>query len=220
MGMASGPRAVRVPSKWWPSFDFRPGMPDLDAFPKREWLSCLKKAVSDASRETLGYPDPSGPRSTREALASFLSRSRATLGDSSRIVLCSGFTQGIDLVAQLFKANGVKCVAIEDPGFDGLVRLFRSVGIATVRVPVDEHGLVVECLARTRATAAIVTPAHQFPSGAGMATERRAELVQWAHRHDAFIVEDDYDAEFRYDREPIGALQGLAPGSCLLHRDH
>lgn len=198
-------------SRWWPQYDFRPGMPDLQTFPKREWLACLKKALALPSRETLGYPDPAGPLTTREALAGYLARSRATIGGSGRIVLCNGFTQGIDLVARLLKAAGVTCVAVEDPGFDGLMALFSSLNIETTRVPVDEQGLVVEMLARTQAGAVLVTPAHQYPSGIGLAPGRRAELIRWAYRRNALIIEDDYDAEFRYDRQPVGSLQGLAP---------
>ena len=195
----------------WPRYDFRPGMPDLALFPRAAWLASLRRALLSASRASFGYPDPRGPLATRTALAAHLGRSRATVGQADRIVLCSGFTQGIDLVARLLQARGVRSVAIEDPGFGGLVRLFSTLGIATPRVPVDKRGLVIERLERTAATAVIVTPAHQFPCGSGMAPERRAALLAWAARRDALVVEDDYDAEFRYDREPLGALQGLAP---------
>ena len=205
-GSVSAPLA-----KAWPRFDFRPGMPDLDAFPKRAWLSCMRRALATAPRDALGYPHPEGPHPTREVLAAYLARSRATVGGAENMVLCNGFTQGIDLIARMLKERKVRSVAIEDPGYDGLVRLFESLGIAAPRIPVDERGLLVDRLARTAATAVVVTPAHQFPTGAGMAPERRAELLRWAVSRNALIVEDDYDAEFRYDREPVGALQGLAP---------
>ena len=201
--------------KPWPRFDFRPGMPDLDFFPRREWLACMRRALTSASRASLGYPNPFGPPSTRDALARYLARSRATVGDLQSVVLCNGFTQGIDLVARLLRERGIGSVAIEDPGFGGLVQLFRSLGIATPRIAVDERGLIVERLDRSAATAVVVTPAHQFPSGAAMAPERRAELLAWARSKEALIIEDDYDAEFRYDRAPIGALQGLAPNHVI-----
>jgi GntR family transcriptional regulator / MocR family aminotransferase len=207
----SAKASAAPPPRVSPRFDFLPGMPDLGAFPTKEWLSCARRAVTLASKSSMGYPDAGGPRSTREELANFLARSRATAGGPENLVLCSGFTQGIDLVARLLAARQVKSVAIEDPGLGGVAHLFRSLRIKTPRIPVDERGMVVERLARSAATAVVVTPAHQYPTGAGMAPERRAALLEWAFSRNALIIEDDYDAEFRYDRQPIGALQGLAP---------
>ena len=186
-------------------------MPELTAFPKDQWLRCVRRTLASASREALGYPDPLGAQATRAELAAYLGRSRATSGGADRVVMCNGFTQGIDLVARLLRERKVKSVAVEDPGFGGLVQLFQSMGMATPRIPVDARGLMVERLAESAATAVVVTPAHQFPTGSAMTPDRRGALLAWAAHRDALIVEDDYDAEFRYDREPVGALQGLAP---------
>jgi len=192
-------------------YDFIPGIPDASAFPRAAWLACLRRAFKNAQPDAFHYPELRGPRVTRIALASHLARSRATVGGEERVVLCSGFAQGIDLVARLLRSKGVKTVAIEDPGFGALRRRFQEVGIGTECVPLDDRGLVVERLKRTSASVVVVTPAHQFPTGAGMTPDRRGALLAWAARCNGLIIEDDYDAEYRYDREPLGALQGLAP---------
>ncbi|MGI9026818.1 MAG: PLP-dependent aminotransferase family protein [Burkholderiaceae bacterium] len=192
-------------------YDFQPGTPDVAAFPQRAWFACLRRAINAAGSDAFRYPDPRGQFVTRAALAAYLARSRATVGQADRVVICNGFAQGIDLVARLLKLRGVTSVAIEDPGYGGLARLFARSGIATRGVTIDDRGLEVDRLKRTTATAVVVTPAHQFPTGAGMTADRRTALLAWAEQRDALIIEDDYDAEYRYDREPLGALQGLAP---------
>lgn len=198
---------VRAPAR----YDFRPGTPDVSAFPRRAWFGCLRRAFAAAGSDALRYPDPRGPFVTRAAVAAYLGRSRATVGQADRIVLCNGFAQGIDLLARVLKQRGIASVAIEDPGYGGLTRVFDQLGIATHSIPIDDCGLVVERLKRTSAMAVVVTPSHQYPTGAGMTGDRRAALLAWAEERNALIVEDDYDAEYRYDREPLGALQGLAP---------
>jgi len=194
-----------------PRYDFRPGTPDVASFPRRAWFTSLRRAYAAAGCSAFRYPEARGPSTTRTALATFLGRSRATVGSEDCVVLCNGFAQGIDLMTRLLKARGVASIAIEDPGFGNLAQRFRSLGIATHCIPVDARGLVVERLAKTPAKAVVVTPAHQYPTGAGMTADRRAALLAWAKKRDAWIIEDDYDAEFRYDRGPLGALQGLAP---------
>jgi len=131
------------------------------------------------------------------------------------VIVCNGFAQGIDLVARLLKSKGVLSVAIENPGFGALARRFRDVGIATEGIPIESRGLVVERLRATSAMAVVVTPAHQFPTGAGMTADRQAALLAWSAQRNALIIEDDYDAEYRYDREPLGALQGLSPNRVI-----
>ncbi|TMH65067.1 MAG: PLP-dependent aminotransferase family protein [Betaproteobacteria bacterium] len=196
-------------------YDFVPGTPDVTAFPRGAWLACLRRAFKSASSEAFRYPDPKGPLVTRSALATYLARSRATVAEEDRVIVCNGFAQGIDLVARLLRSRGVQSVAIENPGFGALARRFRDVGIATESIPIDSGGLVVERLRRTKATAVVVTPAHQFPTGAGMTADRRAALLAWSAQRNALIIEDDYDAEYRYDREPLGALQGLSPNRVI-----
>ncbi|TMG95699.1 MAG: PLP-dependent aminotransferase family protein, partial [Betaproteobacteria bacterium] len=158
-------------------YDFVPGTPDVTAFPRGAWLACLRRAFKSASSEAFRYPDPKGPLVTRSALATYLARSRATVAEEDRVIVCNGFAQGIDLVARLLRSRGVQSVAIENPGFGALARRFRDVGIATESIPIDSRGLVVERLRRTKATAVVVTPAHQFPTGAGMTADRRAALL-------------------------------------------
>jgi GntR family transcriptional regulator/MocR family aminotransferase len=204
------PRAA-APSAGEPRYDFRPGTPDGASFPRRAWFASLRRAYGNAGAGAFRYPASRGPLETRTALATFLGRSRATVGNEDCVVLCNGFAQGIDLMTRLLKSRGVASIAIEDPGFGDLAQRFRNLGIATHCIPVDERGLVVDRLARTPAKAVVVTPAHQYPTGAAMTPDRRAALLAWAAKRDAWIIEDDYDAEFRYDRGPLGALQGLAP---------
>jgi len=207
----SRPSAVTAPVAAEPRYDFRPGTPDVGSFPRREWFASLRRVYNAASSRAFRYPEPRGPLVTRTALATFLGRSRATVGNEDCIVLCNGFAQGIDLMTRLLHSRGVASIAIEEPGYGSLAQRLRNSGIATHCIPVDERGLVVERLVRTSAKAAVVTPAHQYPTGAGMTPDRRAALLAWAAKRDAWVIEDDYDAEFRYDRVPLGALQGLAP---------
>ncbi|HJS21387.1 MAG TPA: PLP-dependent aminotransferase family protein, partial [Steroidobacteraceae bacterium] len=127
------------------------------------------------------------------------------------MVMCNGFTQGFRLVCAVLKQRGARAIATEDPSHEEQRAAIRAAGLKVVTVPVDEKGVVVERLERTAASAILVTPAHQFPTGSVLAPERRAALLEWAVRRQAFVIEDDYDAEFRYDREPIGSLQGVAP---------
>jgi GntR family transcriptional regulator/MocR family aminotransferase len=159
----------------------------------------------------LNYPDHRGPLATRRVLASYLARARATIGEVEQLIMCAGFTQALELVAQLFQARNIRRVAIENPGFGNLKRVFARVGIATDCIPVDEHGMAVERLLASKAEAAVLTPAHHYPSGASLSTARRLALLDWAERRNALLVEDDYDSELRFDRPPLGALQGLAP---------
>ena len=210
----SRPGAVQAaesrPDEERPRFDFEAGTPDVAAFPRGRWLACLKRAYETANSNALGYPAPQGLLVARSALASFLSRSRATVGNSDRVLMCNGFTQGILLIARALKARGLTNVAIEDPSFGGLYRHFQNIGLDVQCVPIDEHGLVVDRLG-SNVSAVVVTPGHQFPTGAAMNAERRTALLAWAVRNDSLIIEDDYDSEFRYDRQPLGSLQGMAP---------
>lgn len=200
------PGAAHVPR---PRFDFRPGVPDLSLFPKRAWLRAFRR-VFDAD-PALDYPDPQGVAAAREALATYLNRSRATVADASRVMLCTGFAQAARLVSEVLYARGVRRLAVEDPGHAEQCADMRSAGLELVPIPVDGNGIRVDLLRGLDVGGVLVTPAHQYPTGAVLDSERRAALLAWAARRNAFILEDDYDAEYRYDREPIGALQGLAP---------
>ena len=192
-------------------YDFRPGLPDVGGFPRRAWLAALRRALAAAPSGALGYPDPSGPEPLRTALAAYLNRARGTLARPEHIVTCTGFTQGLRLVCQVLRERGAARIAVEDPSHAEQRAIIAAAGLRPVSIAVDEGGLRVDRLARISVAAVLVTPAHQFPTGAVLAPERRAALLDWASRRHALIVEDDFDAEYRYDREPVGTLQGLAP---------
>ena len=198
------------------SVDFRPGVPDLTSFPRRDWAWALREACRTATSAELGYGDPSGAQVLRELLAGYLRRVRGTVAEPNQTVICAGFGQGINLVLQALADNGVRRVAIEDPGDEDYHEICRRLGIEAVPMVIDERGIAVDALASAQLRAVILTPTHQFPTGTALAPERRQALIAWARDRDATIIEDDYDAEFRYDRAPVGALQGLAPDRVAL----
>ncbi|MEU6625841.1 PLP-dependent aminotransferase family protein [Streptomyces litmocidini] len=191
--------------------DFTWGVPDLSGFPLADWLWATREAARAMPKSALGYGDPRGSAELREVLAGYLRRVRAAAADPERIVICAGYAQGLGLALRALAGAGVRTVAYEDPGSPATVSSAASwAGVSAVPVPVDEFGIDVRALAATDARAVVVTPAHQWPTGVVLAPERRLALIEWARSRDAVIVEDDYDAEFRYDRGPVGALQGLA----------
>lgn len=190
-------------------YDFTLGLPDVVAFPRTTWLRALQRAVRDAPAAQLGHVDPAGLGSLRAELAAYLARVRGTSASPRHVVITAGFTHGLGLIARALRAQGHRTLAVEDPGFRLLDGFVRGGGLDAVPIPVDEQGLRVDALARSGARAVVVTPAHQFPLGHVMSPDRRGELLAWARQVEGLIVEDDYDAEFRYDRRPVGALQGL-----------
>jgi GntR family transcriptional regulator/MocR family aminotransferase len=212
---STSPSVVPEPTGPIPSphlaVDFCPGIPDLTSFPRADWARVMRDACRNATPTELGYGDPRGTETLREVLAGYLRRVRSTVADAERIVVCAGFGQGINLVLRSLAGDGIRRVAIEDPGDEDYHEICARLGIETVPVPIDERGIDVDALAATAVRAVILTPTHQFPTGTALAPERRQALVAWAEERDATIIEDDYDAEFRYDRDPVGALQGLAP---------
>jgi GntR family transcriptional regulator/MocR family aminotransferase len=191
--------------------DFRPGRPDLDLFPRETWLRSVRRALDTAPSQRLGYLDGRGMPELRGALADYLNRVRGTAADAESIVVCSGFAQGLKLVAQVLRDRGARRIAIEDPTQPESREDLRSIGLEVVHIPVDALGMRVEELDGARVQAAVLTAAHQYPTGGVLPPARRAALMAWAERRDGLVIEDDYDAEFRYDREPIGAMQGLSP---------
>ncbi|CAN5830462.1 PLP-dependent aminotransferase family protein [soil metagenome] len=188
-----------------------PGLPALGWFPRRDWLRATETAIADLADADLGYGDPRGHPRLRQALAAYLGRTRAVVAPVDQIVVTGGFAQGIRLVAEALVRHDVPAVGVEDPGSVGVIRTLQAGGTITRPVPVDEHGLDVARLTAGGLGAVVVTPAHQFPTGAVLAPTRRAALLEWATDRQGVVVEDDYDAEYRYDRSPVGALQGLAP---------
>ncbi|MFH9347991.1 PLP-dependent aminotransferase family protein [Kitasatospora sp. NPDC017646] len=192
--------------------DFRWGVPDLGSFPVQDWLWAVREAARTMPVAAFDYGEARGNAALREVLAGYLRRVRAAAADPEHIVVCNGYAQGLGLALRVLADAGVRTVAFEDPGSSATIGGAASAaGLRAVPVPVDEHGIDVRALAATDARAVVVTPAHQWPTGVALAPERRLALVEWARQRDAILIEDDYDAEFRYDREPVGALQGLAP---------
>ncbi|MFB9681583.1 MocR-like pyridoxine biosynthesis transcription factor PdxR [Streptosporangium vulgare] len=196
--------------------DFRPGVPDLSSFPRERWSRALRRACRDVPSDLLGYGDPYGDPMLRDVLAAYLRRVRGAAADAAHTVVCAGYAQGLQLVLRALAGEGVRVVAVEDPGDPDHRAAAAMAGLDIVAVPVDEHGVDTGALAATGARAVLLTPAHQSPTGVVLAPGRRQALIAWAVARDATIVEDDYDAEFRYDREPVGALQGLAPDRVAL----
>ena len=193
-------------------YDFFPGAPDLSSFPRTEWLRALRGVLHDAPDAALHYPDPAGAPELRAALAAHLARSRGVIGDAGRVVVVSGARQGLTLLGRALVRSGVRTLAVELPSLPLHADSLRASGLDVVGVPVDDEGLQVEALARSGAEAVVVTPAHQFPMGVALSPDRRAALLQWAtQRAGRLVIEDDYDAEYRYDRRPVGALQALDP---------
>jgi len=207
---AAAPRSVDLAP---PPFehDFRPGRPDVVEFPRQAWLRSLRRALADAPSDRLTYLGGRGVPEVRTALAAYLNRVRGTSAEPANIVICTGFVQGLALLVRVLRARGARRLAVEDPSDPDFRAIVAANGLDWVGVPVDAGGLRVDRLAETGADAVLVTAAHQYPTGSVLTAERRAALLDWAGRGDRTIVEDDYDAEFRYDRAPIGAIQGLGP---------
>jgi GntR family transcriptional regulator / MocR family aminotransferase len=203
--------------------DFRPGVPDLSSFPRADWSWAVHEACGAVASADLGYGDPRGNAVLRGVLAGYLRRVRAAAAaDPGRMIVSTGFAQGLNLVLRALASQaGTGSVAFEDPGYgsaaaDETVRAAGAMGLRVVYVPVDDEGLVVSALAVSGADAVVVTPAHQSPTGVVLTAARRHALADWARRGGGFIIEDDYDSEFRYDKEPVGVLQGLAPDRVFL----
>jgi GntR family transcriptional regulator/MocR family aminotransferase len=191
--------------------DFALGVPDLAAFPRAVWLKAMRRVLKDVPDARLGHPDPRGAAPLRTALAAYLGRQRGVVTTADRIVVTTGFWQALSVVCQALAARGATRLAMEDPSFVYHRHIVQRAGLTPVPIPVDRTGLRIDLLALSGADAVLVTPAHQSPTGVVMAPERRTALLGWAHEAGAFVIEDDYDAEHRYDREPVGALQGHAP---------
>ena len=203
---------VTAPARAPLRHDLDPFVPALSAFPRTQWRAAVGRVLRDAPDERLGLPDGAGVAELRLALASYLGRARGVRASRYEIVVTNGLRQGLTLLWAVLAAGGTRRVGVEHPGWRGVSETARDAGLAVTPLPVDEQGLVVDGLAAHPDIGAVaVAPAHQYPSGAVMSPRRRAALVEWARQRGALVVEDDYDAEYRYDRDPIGSLQGLAP---------
>ena len=209
---APPPAAAPSPARQRPPrFSFHPGLPDLTAFPHAAWAASLRRGLRKAPAASLGYGDPRGRRALREALAAYLGRTRGVVADPELVVVCAGFRHGLSMLARALRAQGAERIAMEDPCLWLHRDVARGAGLEVAPVPVDERGARTELLVETAAAAAVLGPAHQFPLGCVLRPERRAAAVAWARASGGFVIEDDYDAELRYDRQPVGALQALDP---------
>ncbi|WP_275007112.1 PLP-dependent aminotransferase family protein [Promicromonospora iranensis] len=200
--------------------DLSPGLPDLSAFPRAAWARAERTALAGLASSDLGYGDPRGLPALREALAGWLARTRGIRAHPDDILVVNGVSQGLMLLARALGAQALRRIGFEDPGSYGAREHLRRWDMEPVPVPVDQDGLDVAALGRARVDAVLVTPAHQFPTGVVLAPDRRRELVAWASAASPpgpgdlpgrLVIEDDYDAEHRYDRPPVPALRALAP---------
>jgi GntR family transcriptional regulator / MocR family aminotransferase len=211
LATAPSPAPVAVePAAPHAAIDLRPGVPDLSAFPRQAWLKAERMALARTPDAALGYGDPRGTLELRTALAQWLARSRGVRADPSTIVVVGGVAQGLALLAQVLTGRGIRTIGYEDPGSRGTRDQVQRWGLEPVPVPVDGAGLDVAALAGAGLETVLVTPAHQYPTGVVLAAARRRALLDWA-RSGGLVIEDDYDAEHRYDRAPVAALAALAP---------
>jgi len=206
--------ATVLPQPWraGAELDLSPGVPDLSGFPRAAWLRAERSVLDRASVAELGYGDPRGSEWLRRELAGWLARTRGLRAAADDIIIVSGVAQAFALLAQWLNGQSRTRIAMEDPGSRGARDELVYWGLHPVPVPVDDHGLKTGELASSDLRAVLLTPAHQFPTGVVLAPQRRRALLDWAAGADALIIEDDYDAEYRYDRAPVPALQASAPG--------
>jgi GntR family transcriptional regulator/MocR family aminotransferase len=188
--------------------DLSPGVPDLAAFPRTAWLRAERSVLGELSPADFGYGDPRGTPALRRAVATWLARNRGIRAAPGELIIVAGVAQALGLLAQVLRQRGVSAVAVEDPGSLGTRQVLQNWQLDTPPIPVDASGLLVDELRASAAAAVMLTPAHQFPTGVVLDGERRRELMRWAGA-DRLIVEDDYDAEHRYDRPPVPALRSM-----------
>lgn len=191
-----------------PTYDLMPSSPDASAFPRTAWMTSARRAMAAAPHDAFGVGDPRGRIELRRALTEYLARARGVRTAPERIVICSGFAHGLRLLCSLLRGT----IAVEAYGLEFHRDIVTETGLRTLPLTVDAQGARIEELPTTRAGAVLLTPAHQFPTGGPLHHERRAAVVNWAGSTGGLVIEDDYDGEFRYDREPVGAVQGLDPG--------
>jgi len=193
-----------------PRYDLRPGSPDVATFPVAAWLRATRRALSRAPVAAYDYGDPRGSLELRTVLAEYLGRARGVLATADRIIVTSGYVQALALLATVHRG---RVIAMEDPGLAFHRDVVRQAGATVTALPTDALGARTELLSTVLSSvdAAVVTPAHQYPTGVTLHPDRRHAAVDWARDRDRLLIEDDYDGEFRYDRQPVGALQGMAP---------
>jgi GntR family transcriptional regulator/MocR family aminotransferase len=207
----AAPAAAPPPLAPPAGIDFKYCRPDVARFPRAAWLRSVRRVLNDTPDEALAYIGGRGAPQLRVALADYLNRARGTSADPENVLICNGFTQAITLLSQVLVERGTRRMAVEDP-FDPEIRAVPvAAGIEVVGIPVTPEGIDVDALVRSDADVVLLTPAHQCPTGAVLSARARAAVLDWARLRGALVIEDDYDTEYRYDRAPIGAMQGLAP---------
>lgn len=204
------PRAVAAGGPPY-RIDLRPGLPDLAAFPRAAWLTATRDVLRMLPDEELGYVAPWGVAALRAELADYLTRVRSAMVEPGQLLIVSGATQAMALLVRTLTEVGHEMLAVESPSNAVQRQVLRRYMPRIVDVPVDDEGIDVPALERTSSRAVLVTPAHQYPSGVVLSPARRSALMRWAERVGGVVIEDDYDSEFRYDRRPVGCLQGLGP---------
>ena len=202
-------RQVRPPERF--RYDLRPGQADFHSFPRARWKASLMRAIRELPDRRLGYANHCGVAELRNAVAGYLARVRGVVVEPDQVVVCCAASQALTVLWQVLRKQGGRRVAIEDPGWRWQRYTVEHAGLEAVPVRVDADGLVVSDLAAADVDAVVMTPAHQYPTGVVMTAQRRAALITWARERRALIVEDDYDVEYRFGREPVASLQGLAP---------
>jgi GntR family transcriptional regulator/MocR family aminotransferase len=188
--------------------DLSPGVPDLAAFPRTAWLRAERAVLNDLAPADFGYGDPRGTPALRLAVANWLARNRGIRVDPDEVIIVAGVAQALGLLAQVLRRHGIAKVAVEDPGSLGARQHLRSWQLETPPIPVDSEGLRVDELRASGLAAVMLTPAHQFPTGVVLGGDRRRQLARWVAAG-GLVIEDDYDAEHRYDRPPVPALRSM-----------
>jgi len=192
-------------------YDLRPGQADYHAFPRAAWKAALIKALREVPDRRLGYASHRGVPELRNAVAGYLARVRGVVVEPEHVVVCCAASQALTVLWDVLRQRGARRIAVEDPGWRWQRFTVEHAGLEAVPVRVDRDGMVITELAAADVDAVVMTPAHHYPTGVVMTAERRGALIAWARERGALIVEDDYDVEYRFGRDPVASLQGLAP---------
>ncbi|MET8648152.1 PLP-dependent aminotransferase family protein [Streptomyces sp. NPDC004675] len=197
-----------------PRHDLIPGSPDLAAFPRAAWLKATRRVLTAAPDDVFGYGDPRGRPELRAALADHLARARGVYVSPEHILICAGISHGLQILSRVLAGRGARNIAVESYGLDRHWGLLAAAGLKTLPLPLDIHG--TDPVLPVGTDAVLLTPAHQFPVGTMLQRDRRTAVVDWARQTGGLVLEDDYDGEFRFDRQSVGALQGLDP-NCVVY---
>jgi GntR family transcriptional regulator / MocR family aminotransferase len=203
------------PAERPPRHDLRPGHADPSSFPRQAWAAAMRRVLTGAPDEAFGYAAPRGRAELRAALAGYLGRARGVHATAASVQICTGAGHGLGVAFRALAARGARTLAVEDPSSPRMREIAAGAALDVVPLPCDDLGARADELPALGAAAVVVTPAHQYPLGVTMGAQRRGELIAWASSTGAIIIEDDYDGELRYDRQPVGALQALDPGRVI-----